>query len=29
LKLSSNVTITSVQIATNQSEPNKPKKPKP
>ena len=29
LKLSSNVTITSVQIATNQSEPNKPNKPKP
>lgn len=32
LKLSSNVTITSVQVATNQSEPNKPNKankPKP
>lgn len=29
LKLSSNVTITSVQVATNQSEPNKANKPKP
>jgi len=29
LKLSSNVTITSVQVATNQSEPSKANKPKP
>ena len=29
LKLSSNVTITSVQVATNQSEPSKTNKPKP